>query len=298
MMNPRQLLQRVARRLPITAEGNAYRLIDREGKLVRVRLVTPDPVPDSRSSFLFGIVKGGSTLLHRMAADILREAGRKPIDLPGYLFEIGHRMDDIALDEDGLLEIPGATYIGFRFFPPILYGSRNFERSNKLLLVRDPRDVLVSLYYSHAYSHNVPNTAEARKVWDERRNAALSVDIDSFALDSAHNVLSRILRTAHLVGYPRMTLLRYEDTIFDKGRLIDAICATAGITLSGEARKRVIERHDIIPKQEDKYAHIRNVAPGDHARKLKPETIRELDRIMQPAVSLFYPDGIPTAADA
>ena len=52
--------------------------------------------------------------------------------------------------------VPGRVYGGFRSMPLVFAQSELYRRSRKILLVRDPRDALVSEYFSLAYSHGLP----------------------------------------------------------------------------------------------------------------------------------------------
>lgn len=289
-MNPTMLAKRAMRSAYTLAFGRNFRLVDRAGREIKVRLLLPEAIPKRPSAFVFGIFKGGSTLLNRMVADILAETGREPFELPGRLFKMGIVVDQITEDKDGVFELDGMVYTGFRSIPPILQKSANFKRARKLVLVRDPRDILVSLYFSHAYSHEMPKAGEARKAWEERRNTALATDVDQYAIQQAGSVLTHLMRMGDLVGDPGVTLLRYEDIIFDKERLADIICETIGLDIPREARVAIAKKNDIRPAQENKLAHIRNVAPGDHLNKLKPETISQLSEVLSPALDLFYPE--------
>ncbi|MDX2260001.1 MAG: sulfotransferase domain-containing protein [Hyphomicrobiaceae bacterium] len=275
------------------ASAKTYRFVDGKGKEHAIEIAVPKPIADAGATFVFGIYKGGSTLLNRMVADILKESGRRPLELPGHLFKQGIVIDQIAKDVDGIFEVPGVVYTGFRSIPQVVAKSANFLAAKKIVMVRDPRDILVSLYFSHAYSHTLPSGGEARKLMEERRKSALETDIDQYALEQAPNVLVHLMRMSEVAGSGMTTLVRYEDVIFDKPQMADIICRTIGVEISPEAKAAIVEKNDIRPQQEDKFAHIRNVAPGDHLQKLKPETIAELDKTLAKALTRFYPDGVP-----
>lgn len=272
------------------------RFADRDNRIAEVPLRTPKPLDRDGSCFLIGIAKGGSTLLNRMAHDILRETGRSPINIPGQLFKHAKVMDHIVSDLDGALEWDRVVYSGFRSIPSVLEQSATFARARKLILVRDPRDILVSLYFSHAYSHKMPDSGPGRAVWEGVRSAALATDIDAFALQHAPSVKSQLLRMSQFLGDPNTLILRYEDIIFDKRKLADAICTTIGVAIPTAALERIIARHNIIPQSEDRSAHIRNVSPGDHRNKLDHATIVAINAILQPVLSRFWP-GEANATD-
>lgn len=249
----------------------------------------PQPVQGQPSTFVIGIYKGGSTLLNRMIGELLRESRRRSINMPLLLRKEGWEPSSVATDVDGLCEYEGVVYSGFRNCPSFLQNSPNFLRSNKLVMVRDPRDILVSLYFSHAYSHAIPQSGPVRQHAEETRERALSTSIDEYALENAEKVLADLMSFKDLLT-DKAKLVRYEDVIFDKVGLAKTICETIGITIAPDVLAEVAARNDIRPEKEDKHAHIRNVSPGDHKNKLQPETVNKLNQILKPVFDLYYPD--------
>jgi len=273
----------------ILSAPREYRLKTRSGQEISCEAGVPLAVPDQPATFVFGIFKGGSTLLNVMLEQILAVSGRKSINLPNQLRAAGLVIDEIAEDLDGLFERKGVVYGGFRSFSKVLKNSPNFAEANKLLLVRDPRDILVSLYFSHAYSHSVPESGIARQRAEETRQRALATGIDDYALHNANSVCTHLMNLGEILS-DKTTLVRYEDIIFDKMALARTICATVGVEINPVRLAKIAARNDIRPEKEDKHSHIRSVAPGDHKNKLKPETIAELNEVMKPVFDLYYPE--------
>lgn len=259
------------------------------GGNVELDVPMPRPIENRPATFVFGIYKGGSTLLNRMIGEILRESKRRSINLPNLLRQEGWNIDDVVTDLDGMFENDGIVFGGFRSFPGLLENSTTFANANRILMVRDPRDILVSLYFSDAYSHTIPPTGVAKEKQEEVRERALAADLNKYALENAQNVRTDLLTLGELLG-ERTTLVRYEDVIFDKPALARMICDAIGIEVDATALAEIAKRNDIRPEKEDKKAHIRNVSPGDHKNKLTPETIEQLNETLEPVFDLYYPD--------
>jgi hypothetical protein len=167
-----------------------------------------------------------------------------------------------------------------------------------ILHLRDPRDVLVSMFYSYCFIH----VGEIEANTGYRREVA-ERGIDDFVLAKAsdrsgefpgdygtgghiEDLIGNLPRRYRdyldrLVGKPNVTLVSYEEMVTDypawlrkfiapfpipdKSRLIDDMAAQAPL---------------LFPKREqDALHHVRHVSPGDYRLKLRPSTIRHLDEI-------------------
>jgi hypothetical protein len=70
-----------------------------------------------------------------------------------------------------------------------------------------------------------------------------------------------------------------------------------GATPSSRTVRRLIRQADFSVRKEDKYSHKRQVQPGDHRRKLKPQTIERLNSVFADIPrQLGYSDGDRSAA--
>ncbi len=240
------------------------------------------------SVFIFGTYKGGSTLLHWLCRDALALKNRADVDVPGALAEQGAYFFRVKQDLDGLYEWPGFCFTGFRTLPFFLRDSDTFTRSPKLLLVRDPRDILVSMYFSWAYSHRLPKNPRDRKHWLEQQEQIRLQSIDEFALRQAEPVKAQLTDYLWMLEHTENhRILRYEDIIFAKDLLLDALSERLDIRLSHSQRRKLLAKHDIRPRREDIHEHIRKVVPGDHREKLTAETIVRLNAIFAPVHQAF-----------
>ncbi len=247
-----------------------------------------------KSILVYTVHKAASMFLHRISADISDE------------FAIPHFSPN-ASDGGGIYDqVKRLTWKAFiedpsrdGCFGPIRAGVADpaipddIAAYSVILHLRDPRDVLTSLYYSHVYSHRRKEgrfnpSDEQRKQWEEE-------GVDAYALKNVGIYKSRyeILLSA-LLGRDNVILLKYEDMVADYPTWLHGFLSgfshlplpprrTLGILKSANSLESVHERlykkyrEDFVPPEEDVHKHIRQLMPGDHERKLNPETIAALN---------------------
>jgi hypothetical protein len=241
------------------------------------------PVPDDQcTSFVFGLHKCGSSMLTKLAIQLASAGGRPVLNIPGILF--GQGIPRMRWEKDPALASlirPGIIYTGFRGVPSFLSPLPTYETAPKLILVRDPRDALVSFYFSVAYSHTIPRQGEARQLITENRRVALQADINEWCIERARNdhVSTWDSTIDALSTDKEVRFLRYEDVIFDKARLVDALCEVMSCDVDAETRAKIARENDVRPRTEDPTKHVRRVTPGDHEEKLLPGTIEVLNEL-------------------
>lgn len=230
--------------------------------------------------FVLGVRKSGSSVLNSMVQAMAELNGLTFIDVAGKLFEAGIPVVQWQSDEAlAAIIAPGNVYGGFRNAPKAFYGAPAFRKGRKVLMVRDPRDALVSEYFSNAYSHSIPKEGDGREGMLALRETALQKSIDDYVLDMARS-LKRVLREyMNIAREGNCRLFRYEDVILEKGVLIDEICRHFDWTLKPGQRAAILGWADVLPSEERPTAFIRRVTPGDHREKLSPKVIERLDVI-------------------
>lgn len=246
------------------------------------------PQPSFPSCYAFAFVKSGSVLLNNLIRGLMEIAGLPVIDLPVLCFSKGIAIDTILFELDQIFRPKGYCYAGFRNLPPAMRGVTAGLQGNKLLMVRDPRDMLVSLYYSVKFSHPFP--AQATAQFSARMNPVRTCatgSIDQFCLSNVDIYLSTLKEYTELIDDASVKILRYEDVVFDKAGLACTIRDWFSLDISATQLTEVARRFDILPAEDKPHDHIRQVHPGDHKRKLQPATIEILSQIFQPFLQRF-----------
>ena len=236
--------------------------------------------PSKEIYFLFGVRKSGSSILNNIVTAIASMNDMHYIDVAGSLFQKGIRVAERQRDPGlGILLRPGDLYAGFRNFPVGLAEDRRLRLGRKVLMVRDPRDALVSEYFSNAYSHSIPQSGQTRNDMLTERAAALNSEIDAFVLKKAASLKTTLGEYAALQPGPGLRLLRYEDVITEKRALIAQLCEFYSWVTTEQQVDQILGWADIIPSAERPTEFIRKVVPGDHREKLSTGTIERLNEI-------------------
>jgi hypothetical protein len=240
--------------------------------------------------FVFALHKSGSVLLNGIVSDLARAAGAPNCNVPEVLFRKGVKWKDVAAVPPDLFGRKGVIFSGFRRMPraPFEIGFGAGDRA--ALLVRDPRDILVSLYFSIKFSHSIPKDGGMRDRLVELRKEAEQTLIDDYVIDGAPRLARQYdLYREGLMGRGDSVLrvFRYEDVIFEKERWVADLADLFGFAVPEAKRRKIAARYDLVPEKEDPSSHVRRVAPGDHREKLSPATIAKLDEIFRETVAPF-----------
>ena len=163
----------------------------------------------------------------------------------------------------------------------------NLDDFNIFLMLRDPRDVLTSYYFYHAFSsYEDPRQQE---FLEARNQLTQNTGIDEWVLEKAPIFKSRYEEYIEkLYGRPNVRFTRYEDMIADFESWLAGFLEFSGIHLREEAIEAIKREANFNVKKEDPKSHKRQVTPGDHKRKLKEETIRSLNRQFKKILEVFH----------
>jgi hypothetical protein len=185
----------------------------------------------------------------------------------------------------------------------------DLDRYSVVAHMRDPRDVLTSLFFSHTYSHNrgiFDLGDEARRTWE-------ADGIDRYVLDRAvhgeEDFRGRYdVFCSQLAGRENVLVLRYEDLVSDYRTWLAQFLtvfsdwadddAPPGSERTSRRSLAAVHRRfydkfqdEFTVPAEDIHRHKRQVTPGDHRRKLKPETIEKLNAIFADVLHLLGYDA-------
>jgi Sulfotransferase domain len=198
-------------------------------------------------------------------------------------------------------------YFGpLRFFIP----SAALENARIILHLRDPRDVLTSMFFSYCFMHPgeiAPNTGYRKEVAE--------AGIDKFVLDMSDENFShyrgdygtggqygRYIGNVHerytrylkeVAGRPNATVLSYEEMVFDFASWLRKFLVAFElddleetyefvrdrVEIENDVTKAAVTRDlgNVASSGENICAHKRKATPGDYKEKLSPKTILNLN---------------------
>lgn len=145
-----------------------------------------------------------------------------------------------------------------------------------VLLLRDPRDVLTSYYYHHAYDP-YDNPAQQEYILKRSRDAA-SKTIDQWVREKIplfkvryHDYMDKF------ISRPNVLFLKYEDMVGDFNNWLYNLIRFTGLNVPRDVEDSIIQSANFSVSKENVTSHKRQVIPGDHRRKLTDETISLLN---------------------
>jgi hypothetical protein len=264
---------------PAASETDQPELIQLEGidgTVVSDKL----PRPSAKlgpSVFSFALHKSGSVLLDNIMLDLCGTVGLPAISIDGICFRGGLRLHDLRPEPAiSLLSRPGYCFYGFRGLHGFMY-SMDLGHNKKIILVRDPRDILTSYFFSMRYSHSVPPVGKTRTTVLAQREVTNSQTIDEYVLSQNVTFIHTNYHRYIALEGPMTKVFRYEDVIFTKRDWVKTINDWFALGASDEAVAAIAARHDILPDREDPHSHIRQVTPGNYKKHLAPGTIERIE---------------------
>jgi sulfotransferase family protein len=264
-----------------------HKLKTTEGKEFAISV--PDPI-NRPSFFIFSLPKSGSTLLMQMVTDVCRLQKIPMVDVATEIFNRGIQPATLTRDINSIWEKQGYCYLGFRsFFPAIDF---DFTQTKNILLIRDPRDMLVSLYFSIKYSHVEPAGAGPDNSIRTNRERIQNKDINQSVLGMAHSYKKYLQDYLSHLSPETTRVYRYEDVVFKKKEWLEDVLEFLNIDMSDLSIWKIANKYDIRPDKEDPHKHIRQVSPGNYKVHLSSATIEKLDELFKPVMQYFQYDSV------
>jgi len=257
----------------------SFQFCSRSGQEYNVTL--PDPKPGLKSAFVFAFARSGSTLLNNMVTDYCKYIDAPTFSLFNTAFDQGIPTQDIMKDTSVCFVKSGYIYTGFRHFPAF---GINIDGVPAAWLVRDPRDMLVSLYYSIRKSHVIPRGQE---FFRRNREQAQKMGIDQFVITKAKIFVGQFEWYKEALAGSDVKIYRYEDFIYKKEEWLTDVVAKLGLQHNSKLVRDVASRFDIIPNAENENEHVRQVHPGNYTTKLTDRTIRTLNESLSGFLKYF-----------
>jgi len=137
-------------------------------------------------------------------------------------------------------------------------------------LIRDPRDILVSRYFSFVHSHGESKVPEIARRQQENKDRLIEMGVDEYAVQAVEGVRQDFEMIARIDEYAvDSTVLRYEDLLDDFDLFMDGM---SRYLILDEPTIEAIYRRSRPRDTEDINAHRRSGRAGTFAEKLRVET--------------------------
>ena len=220
-------------------------------------------------AFVFTVHKAASLGLHEVIRQVARKEGW-PFYSPNR--KVPNMVEPEAPgDPEFFAQFEGKTGLIGPVRMPVEIPDAARERDRFIVHLRDPRDVLVSMFFSWGYSHPGINP--------EYRSALRDEGVDQFVLRESPGLKKKYdLYFKDFLSMPQTALLKYEDFVLDRPHWLEQFLSALEIP-NGRRRYQSLAKDNPASqvKSEDIYRHIRKAAPGDFRDKLSGETIEALN---------------------
>lgn len=255
----------------------------------------PSTAPDARSFMLLTVHKAGSSYVGEIFKEIFARHGYDLFDPATEAYDRGMTLETLLAEQPHRFAAPRSFFGPFRdrFDAVATY----FGDARPIIHLRDPRDCLVSLYYSLRYSHPVSAGQDGARllVWRDR---LVQTTIDGFVetfIDEGKMrddgwprvfaALDGIRRSS-----PDAILSRYEDMVEEFPDWLVGIVEQFGIEIDYDMIIDLISRTDFLRNlrvEENPYNHKRQITPGDFRRKLTPRSQALLTEFLAQELAWF-----------
>lgn len=154
-----------------------------------------------------------------------------------------------------------------------------------IFFIRDPRDILVSSYYSFGFTHGLSKVNAIRERQEAARGSIREMTLDEYVLDSVDKQINHFRILYDLSSTcERSVVLRYEDMIND----FDGFSEQLRRYVSFDAATiQEIYQRSRPRKTEDATSHRRSGQVGGFREKLEESTIKAVNKKLADTLALF-----------
>ncbi len=232
------------------------------------------------SFLLLTVHKAGSSYVGEIFKEVFARHGFGIVDVLTEAFDRGLKLGRFVGEQAERLQAPNSFIGPFRGRFNGL--AAHISAARPIIHVRDPRDCIVSFYYSVRYSHVASPGPEGDRL-QMQREALERIGIDSFIANMVRGgkgVDDEFSRSFELLASirrarPDAILSRYEDMVEEFPDWLVGVVEQLGIAIDYEMIIDLIARTNFLQNlrvDENPYNHKRQITPGDFRRKLSPSS--------------------------
>ncbi|GGE26439.1 hypothetical protein GCM10011345_35500 [Gemmobacter megaterium] len=230
--------------------------------------------------------KAGSTITDSILLDFMNAKGMEIDRISLLAPKSAIPVKDLYVQYQEKMKLDGVYYGVAR--GPFVSQMPILKNMKIIMQVRDPRDCITSAYFSFKTSHVPPKDPAKLQEFMERRKKLEEMDIDQYAVAEAGGYKHRLSILKKLMdGHNDILLLKYEDMVTQTPKWLNQISEFIDQPITDELRTTLGDKVNFSVPKEDESKHKRQVLPGDHMRKLKPDTIRAMSERMADELGFF-----------
>ena len=250
----------------------------------------PNSKSEHTSIIHFSVNKSATQFVKSILKKCGDSCGMKTVGLNDYAFNTNFPyLDSLSADDvqkyKHVLVPKGYIY---SVFGGAIEGVPELSEFKLLLMVRDPRDVLVSSYYSIKYSHRPPSIlGDKRSVFDTQRERAKSETIDEYVIRESVRICTIYERYIKelIEAFPNTHITKYEHMNRDFRGWLNTILDYCDLSPpAGVLEEIITDNEKSRPKSEDVSSHNRKGIVGDFRNKLTDQTIDSINQRFKPVM--------------
>jgi hypothetical protein len=237
-----------------------------------------------RSVIFYTTHKCASTFISNLFDVILKRSDYDLIDYAGAIWNARDKINptspyEVFLEQaytdlyslNGKIYAPQRRYLDFP-------GRSKFKH---IFFLRDPRDILVSSYFSMAFTHSEPSNSIARDRFLSRRNEIKEQDIDDYVLVQAEEWVVPLYKQYKELRETSETYiyLKYDVFADNTPEFVKTISEFLGLNPSREDMELLTKNASPVQSIEV-MNHKRSGKTGQYLQKLRPTTVEKLNYIL------------------
>lgn len=184
-----------------------------------------------------------------------------------------------------------AGYI-YSAFNGVIAGIPDMNKYKIVLMLRDPRDALVSSYFSYAFSHEPPaRCSPGYENFMQVRDKLRKMTLDEYVRHRCEpeTLVYRRYHAQLLQQYPgAVYYTKYEDMTEDYPRWLQSLLEHLELKISTALFDRLLlDNERARPASENIHKHRRRGQPGEHREKLSAATVAYMNDAMRDILPAF-----------